>query len=64
MSKIAELLAEFERRTERAWMPMRVFRTNEEAAADEVRHEVWQEATELVRECADAMLAAREGNAK
>jgi hypothetical protein len=57
-----DLLSEFERIADKAWMPMQVFRTNEEVAADEARHEVWTDATELVRKSTQAILTEDQPN--
>lgn len=36
-------------REDKAWMPMRAFRSEQQAELDEVRHEVWQEAADIAR---------------
>ena len=47
-----ELLAALEEivaREDKAWKPMRVFRSEHQAELDDVRHEVWQEAADMAR---------------
>ena len=42
-------LEEIIRRESKAWKPMRVFRSDEEVALDEARHEAWTEAADIAR---------------
>lgn len=42
-------LEEIIRREHKAWKPMQVFRSDEEVALDEARHETWTEAAEILR---------------
>lgn len=48
-SEVVEALREIIRRENKSWMPVQAFRSDDEVALDDVRHEVWIEAANIAR---------------
>ena len=42
-------LREIIEREDKAWMPMRVFRSEHQAELDDAKHEAWSEAADIAR---------------
>lgn len=47
--RMREALKEIIEREDRAWMPMRVFRSEHESELDDARHETWTLAADIAR---------------
>jgi vacuolar-type H+-ATPase subunit H len=44
-----DALRDILRREDKAWKPMQVFRSDEQTALDDARHEAWMEAGDIAR---------------